>query len=363
MIKKTLNQIGYAILVLFGVITLVFFLFIVLPGDPAQMMIGQRSDAETLNNIRTEYGFDQPIYKQYFLYLNDLSPIAFLDDNQEGFAPNSERYNTYTTLLPFGNQKKIILKWPFLRNSYQSKQAVNKVIKNALPQTLMLALISIVIATILGIFLGAVAAYFKGSLFDKSIVSISALGMSLPSFFAAILIGWLMAYVLAKYTHLNLTGSLYEFDELTGQKHLALKNIILPAITLSVRPLSVIIQLTRNSLIQEISSEYFVTALAKGNSKMKAIKNHTLRNALNPVITAVSGWFASMLAGVVFVEYIFGWKGIGELLVNALNNYDFPIVMGCILTIAFLFLMINILVDIVYVWIDPRIRYQTSKTK
>jgi peptide/nickel transport system permease protein len=360
-IKKTFNQIGYAILVLYGVITLVFFLFIVLPGDPAQMMVGQRSDAETLNNIRIEYGFDQPAYRQYLLYLNDLSPIAYLDDELDGFAPNSQRYESYATVLPLGSHKRIILKWPFLRNSYQSKQSVNGIIGNALPQTLLLAFISIAIAAFVGIILGAIAAYFKGSIFDKSIVSVSALGMSLPSFFAAILIGWILAYVFANYTHLNLTGSLYEFDELTGEKRLALKNIILPSITLSIRPLSVIIQLTRNSLLQEITSEYFVTALAKGNSKKMAIRNHALKNALNPVITAISGWFASMLAGVVFVEYIFGWKGIGELLVNALNNYDFPVVMGCILTIAFLFLLINILVDIVYVWIDPRIRYQTKK--
>jgi len=360
-IKKTLNQIGYSILVLFGVVSLVFFLFIILPGDPAQMMVGQRSDAETLQNIRAEYGFNEPVWKQYLLYLNDLSPISYLDDSKKGFAPNSDRYSSFLTLLPLGSKHAIILKWPFLRNSYQSKQPVNNIIKGALPQTLILALISIALASIVGIVLGSIAAYFKGSIFDKSIISFSALGMSLPSFFAAILIGWILAYLLSNITHLNLTGSLYEFDELTGEKHLALKNIILPAITLSVRPLSVIVQLTRNSLLQELSSDYFITALAKGNSKTKAIKNHALKNALNPVITAGSGWFASMLAGVVFVEYIFGWKGIGELLVNALNNYDFPVVMGCILTIAFLFLLINILVDIIYGWIDPRIRYQTAK--
>lgn len=363
MIKKSISQIAYAILVLFGVVTLVFFLFIVLPGDPAQMMVGQRSDSETLSNIRNEYGFNQPVYKQYLLYINDLSPVSYIDNSLDGFAPTDKRYKSYLLILPLGSERGIILKWPFLRNSYQSKQPVNNIILSALPQTLILALISIVLAAIIGIILGGVAAYFKGSIFDKSIVSFSALGMSLPSFFAAILIGWLFAYVLSNYTHLNLTGSLYEYDPLTGQKQIVLKNIILPAITLSVRPLSVFIQLTRNSLLQEMSAEYFVTALAKGNSRTNAIRNHALKNALNPVITAISGWFASMLAGVVFVEYIFGWKGIGELLVNALNNYDFPVVMGCILTIAFLFLLINILVDIVYGWIDPRIRLQTNKTE
>lgn len=363
MIKKSFYQIGYAVLVLYGVVTLVFFLFIILPGDPAQMMVGQRSDSNTLENIRNEYGFNQPVYKQYLLYINDLSPISYMDNSLKGFAPNNNRYHDFFKIIPLGAKRAIVLKWPFLRNSYQSKQPVNNIIMSALPQTLILALISITLAALFGILLGGIAAYLKGSIFDKSIVSFSALGMSLPSFFAAILIGWLFAYVLSNFTHLNLTGSLYEFDPLTGEKRLVLKNIILPAATLAVRPLSVFIQLTRNSLLQEMSADYFTTALAKGNSKTNAIKKHALKNALNPVITAISGWFASMLAGVVFVEYIFGWKGIGELLVNALNNYDFPVVMGCILTIAFLFLLINILVDIVYGWIDPRIRYQTNKTE
>ncbi len=361
MIRKTFSQIGYSILILFGVVSLVFFLFIVLPGDPAQMMVGQRSDEQTIKNIRQEYGFDQPVWKQYLVYLNDLSPLSVVMPGYEGFGPSADRYPEYAEVLPLGEHLQIVLKKPFLRNSYQSKQPVSKVLASALPQTLLLAFVSILIAGLLGVLLGIAVAYFKGSVFDKSIVSLSALGMSLPSFFAAILMGWVFAYLLGSYTHLNLTGSLYEIDPVTGNTNLALQNLILPALTLAIRPLSVFIQLTRNSLLQETSSDYFITALAKGNSKTRAIFKHAMQNALNPVITAVSGWFASMLAGVVFVEYIFGWKGIGELLVNALNNYDFPIVMGCILTIAFLFLLINILVDIVYTWLDPRIRYQATK--
>ncbi len=360
MIRNIFSQIGYSILILFGVVSLVFFLFIILPGDPAQMMVGQRSDEQTIKNIRQEYGFDQPVWKQYVVYLNDLSPLSIVISDYDDFGPSSDRYPSYLTLLPLG-KTKIVLKKPFLRNSYQSKQPVSEALANALPQTLLLAFVSILIAGLAGVLLGVAVAYFKGSVFDKSIVSFSALGMSLPSFFAAILMGWLFAYLLESYTNLNLTGSLYEINPYTGETKLALQNLILPALTLAIRPLSVFIQLTRNSLLQETSSDYFITALAKGNSKTSAIFKHAMQNALNPVITAVSGWFASMLAGVVFVEYIFGWKGIGELLVNALNNYDFPVVMGCILTIAFLFLLINILVDIIYTWLDPRIRYQTSK--
>jgi len=360
-IKQTLLQVGYAVLVLYGVVSLVFLLFIILPGDPAQMMVGQRSDEQTLTNIRNEYGFSEPVGVQYLMYLNDLSPIGIIVKNASGFAPTADRFEHYKTLLPLGKHTRLVLKFPYLRNSYQSKQSVNELLMNALPQTLILALVSIAIAAFFGIIMGLVAAYFKGTVFDKGLVSLTALGMSLPSFFAAILMGWIFAYLLESYTHLNLTGSLYEMNAITGAQHLALYNLILPALTLAIRPLSVFIQLTRNSLLHETTSDYFVTALAKGNSKIGAMRNHALKNALNPVITVISGWFASMLAGVVFVEYIFGWKGIGQLLVNALNNYDFPVVMGCILTIAFLFLLINMSVDVIYRWLDPRIRYQTLK--
>ncbi|MDA3865851.1 MAG: ABC transporter permease [Salinivirgaceae bacterium] len=360
MIKSVVQQIGYSILVLFGVVSLVFALFIVLPGDPAQMMVGQRSDEQTLQNIRNEYGFNQPVWKQYLIYLNDLSPVAILNKQSTGFGANEQRYTNHVKVLPLGNTLYIIVKPPYLRNSYQSKQPVFDSIKKAFPNTMILAMVSILVAALIGITFGAIAAIYKGTVFDKGIVSVAALGMSLPSFFAAILIGWLFAFVLSNYTHLNLTGSLYELNPLTGEPQLVLKNLILPALTLSIRPLSVFVQLTRNSLLQENSSEYFITSLAKGNTTRATIWNHTLKNALNPVITAISGWFASMLAGVVFVEYIFGWKGLGELLVNALNNYDFPIVMGCILIIAFMFLMINIVVDIIYKWLDPRVRYQLN---
>lgn len=358
MIKAIFRQIGYGTIVLWGVVSLVFMLFIILPGDPAQMMVGQRSDEQTLKNIRKEYGLEQPVWKQYAMYINDLSPLAVMKTNATGYAPSPDRYKNHFSLFSFLDNWQFIVKWPYMRDSYQNKRPVDDMIAAALPNTLLLALISIALASSIGVFLGVIAALFKGSFFDKSIVSIAALGMSVPSFFAAILIGWLFAYVLSEYTGLNLTGSLLETDIATGETRVVIKNIILPALTLAIRPLSVFIQLVRNSLIQENSSEYFVTALAKGCSTKRAIMKHAMKNALNPVITAISGWFASMLAGVVFVEYIFGWKGIGELLVSALNNYDFPLVMGCILSIALLFLLITIFVDVVYKWLDPRIRYQ-----
>ena len=174
----------------------------------------------------------------------------------------------------------------------------------------------------------------------------------------AIIIAYFFGIVLHRYTGLNLTGSLYEIDEVTGEKYLAIKNLILPAFTLGIRPLAVITQLTRSSMLDVLGQDYIRTAYAKGLSKNKIIYKHALRNALNPVITAITGWFAELLAGAFFVEYIFGWKGIGKTTVDALEKLDYPVVMGAVLLSAFIFILINIFADVLYRLIDPRIRIQ-----
>ena len=180
--------------------------------------------------------------------------------------------------------------------------------------------------------------------------------MSVPSFFSAILFAWLFGFVLHKYTNLEMTGSLYELDDFGEKMTIKWKNLILPAIVLGIRPLAVVIQLMRNSLLDVMSQDYIRTARAKGLSEFNVIKNHAVKNALNPVVTAISGWFASMLAGAVFVEYIFGWNGLGKEIVNALNTLDLPVIMGSVLIIAIVFITINILVDIIYAWLDPRVK-------
>ena len=153
-----------------------------------------------------------------------------------------------------------------------------------------------------------------------------------------------------------MTGSLYEVDDFGEGKYIQLKNLLLPAIVLGIRPLAVIIQLMRSSLLEVLSQDYIRTAKAKGLTTYKIIRKHALKNALNPVVTAVSGWFASLLAGAVFVEYIFNWNGLGKEIVNALNTLDLPIIMGSVLVIATMFIIINIFVDIIYGWLDPRIK-------
>ena len=356
MIRFIIKKIAYSILVLWGVLTLVFFLFNVLPGDPARMMLDQREDSNQLAIIKQKYGFDRSVGAQYFLYLNDVSLLSFHTIDENSFTALSSGKYSFNKLFTLANYD-VVLKAPYLRESFVRKgTSVTTVISSTFKNTFVLALSSIVFALVLGLFLGVFSALYKDTLLDKIILFVSVLGMSLPSFFAAIIMAWLFGFVLHNYTGLNMTGSLYEVDDYGRGSFLQLKNLILPAITLGIRPLSVIIQLCRNSLLEVFSMDYVRTATAKGLSKFTVIFKHALRNALNPVVTAVSGWFASLLAGAVFVEYIFAWNGIGKEIVDALNKMDLPVVMGAVLFIAFIFVIINILVDLIYGWLDPRIK-------
>ena len=350
------NRLIYSVLTLFGVVTLIFFLFNVLPGDPAQMMLGQNQNSEQLINVKKKYGFDQPISTQYFYYINDLSPISFHSNNQENYTFLKEDKYSEIKLMKF-DSFTVVLKFPYLRTSFTMQgKKVSEIIRNTLPNTIVLAISAITIAIIIGLFLGIISAIFKDSYIDKSIQLISVVGMSLPSFFSAILFAWFFGYILHEYTNLEMTGSLFELDDFGENYSIKLKNLILPAIVLGIRPLAVISQLMRNELLDVLNQDYIRTARAKGLSEYIVIKNHGIKNSLNPVVTAISGWFASLLAGAVFVEYIFGWNGLGKEIVNALNNLDLPVIMGSVLVIAFMFIIINILVDIIYAWLDPRVK-------
>jgi peptide/nickel transport system permease protein len=250
-----------------------------------------------------------------------------------------------------------VLKKPYLRRSYQSKRPVSDILAEAFVPTMILASVAMIAATLVGLLLGIFSALDKDGWFDRLALVVSIIGMSLPSFFAAIIIAWLFAYVLAGYTGLSMFGSLYTVDDFGRGEYINLKNLILPAFTLAIRPLAIITELTRSSMLEVMSQDYIRTARAKGLSLYRIITRHALRNALNPVVTAVSGWFASLMAGAVFVEYIFDWKGVGVVIVDALEKYDFPVVMGAVLFISVLLIIINIFADIIYGILDPRIRY------
>ena len=353
--NRLLQKISYALLTLFGVISVVFFLFTILPGDPAQMILGQNETQEQRDIINQKYGFNLPMHKQYFLYLNDLSPLSFHSTNSSNYTfVNDSKYKLKRIFC--GEDNCLVLKFPYLRESFQrADKTVNSVILDTLPNTIVLAFTSICLALFLGIILGVLSALYKDQFLDQMLQVLATLGMSLPSFFSAVLFAWLFAFVLGDLTGLNMTGSLYELDDFGENYSLQLKNLILPAVVLGIRPLAVVIQLMRNSLLETFQQDYIRTARAKGLSNFKIISQHALKNSLNPVITAISGWFASLLAGAVFVEYIFGWNGLGKEIVDALNLLDMPVIMGAVIVIATMFILINIFVDLIYAKLDPKV--------
>ncbi len=358
MLKFLTKRITYGFLVLLGVITIVFFLFNVLPGDPARMMLGQRADMASVEAIQKELGLNRPLHVRFGSYVNDLSPISVHNRNEtESFFYLSNEKYQYKTLTCVGKWC-LVIKTPYMGRSYQSNRAVTNILATAFPNTLLLASLSIGFAMVTGIILGIFSAIKNNTFISKTILVLSVSGMSVPSFFAAIIIAWLFAFVLGDYTGLNMTGSLWEVDDFGRGEYISWKNLILPALTLGIRPLAIVAELTRSSLIQVLSQDYIRTAKAKGLSFYRVITRHALKNAMNPVITAISGWFASLMAGAVFVEYVFDWKGIGVVIVDSLENYDFPLVMGAVLVISFMLVIINILVDIIYGLLDPRIRLQ-----
>lgn len=348
MLKYLTKRILYGLLVMLGVVVLVFFLFQGF-GDPTRLMLGQSADAATRDNIRKELYLDQPMWKQFGLYLNDVSPIAL--HSKEEIA--KKKLNGFF----IGGEEKLAFKVPYLRRSYQTKKDVWEVLMEALPGTMLLAVAAIIIAIMIGIPLGVIAAVKKDTWMDTSAIFTSVLGISAPSFFMGIVIAYLFGFVLSDYTGLSMTGSLFDTDPFGGRQ-LQVQNLILPAFTLGIRPLAIITQLTRGSMLDVLNQDYIRTAYAKGLKRRAVIWKHALRNALNPVITAITGWFAELLAGAFFVEYIFGWKGIGKVTVDALEKLDFPVVMGSVLVTSFFFIVVGMLADILYGVVDPRVRLQ-----
>lgn len=357
MLRYTIKKLGYGVLTLFGVVTVIFYLFHFLPGDPARMMLGQNESAQQLALVKKKYGFDQPLGQQYLFYLNDLSPISWHSTKVDDYTfYTADQYGGVVFFS--GDSGQWVLKAPYLRDSFQkSGKKVSEVISETLPNTAILAVSSISLAVFLGIILGVFSVWFKDGWLDRLIQLVSTVGMSVPSFFSAILFAWFFGYVLHQYTHLNMTGSLLEVDDYGTGTYLAWKNLILPAVVLGIRPIAVVTQLMRNSLWEQMQQDYIRTARAKGLTDWAIMWRHAMKNALNPVVTAVSGWFASMLAGAVFVEYIFGWNGLGKEIVDALNTLDLPVIMGAVLVIATMFILINIVVDLIYGLLDPRIAY------
>ena len=350
MIRFLLKRIVTGVAILWGIVTVLFFLF-TNPrlGDPAKMVRGQRSDMQTDDAITKMLYLDRPFYVQYLLYLNDLSPLSLLSESN----PNIKSYS-YLKLIPVSGTRFIALKSPYLRRSFQTNREVGSMVMEKLPGSFILAVSSMLFATLIGIFLGVVSSLSPGSFLDRSISFITLLGISVPSFFAGVVILWIFAVYFGDYTHLPVTG--YIFEESPFGSVTRWSTLLLPTLALGIRPLAIITQLTRSSMMDMDSMDFVRTAKAKGLSRIKVLFFHTLRNALNPVVTSISGWFASLLAGAFFIEYIFGWQGIGNLTIDALGKNDHPLVLGCAIWIGLIFVVVNLLVDVIYARLDPRIR-------
>ena len=317
------------LVVLWGAWTLVFFLFAWVP-DPARQLAGQNERQEVVDAFRARHGLDQPLGVRYLRFWGGLMPVG--RDAAGEWA----------------------WKAPDLGRSFIGDRPVLEAIGNALPATLFLACWAMGIASVLGILLGLFLSTRADTPMDRWLLALAALGMSAPSFVVAIALAWLLGSVAHAYTGLPMTGGMWEVDPFLGPG-LAWKNAIRPTLTLAVRPLSVLTQLTRNAALEVRDQAYIRTARGKGLSERRILFRHVLRNALNPVVTAISGWFATLLAGAVFVEFVFGWQGMGMLMFRALEQGDLPMVMGCVGVVAALFVAVNFLVDTLHAWLDPRI--------
>lgn len=318
------------ILILWGIVTLLFGVFYVL-DSPINYMVGEKASKEVKQAIAERYGLNESIPIQYLHYLHKISPLG-VEKGNFGFKKTD-----------FGR-------------SYQGNFVVSDLIANHLTGTAILASTSLFFAAIVGIFLGVIAALNKDKSWDKFILSLSVLGISAPSFFVGVILMWIFAVTLRNFTHLEVIGYMFVPDLQTGEEYIVWKHLFLPTLALAIRPLAVFVQLTRSSLLEVLKSDYIRTARAKGLSETVTLFRHALRNALNPVATSVTGWLASLLAGAFFIEYMFNWKGIGKLTIDSLSNRDFPIILGCTLTVGLIFVVINLLTDLLYAWLDPRVK-------
>lgn len=345
-----LKKMMYGLLIIITVVCTISSIIYLSPVDPARLSFGQMSDVGTVEAKRKAMGLDEPLSIQLLYYLRDLSPINVMDSSH----PALENYS-YITIFHTGN-KKLILKWPYLRESYQSGRPVSAILQEAIPLTIILATCSILIASLLGIVLGILAAIRQGTWIDQAAIFVSTIGYSLPSYATAIFFAILFAFVLKPLTGLNLTGSLLEIDN-QGNWVIVWKNLLLPVFALGLRPVSIITQLARSAMLDNMSMPYVRTAKAKGLRMNKITYLHVLKNALNPIITGISGWFASLVTGAFFVENVFNYRGLGLVTVKALLDFDIPVVLGAVIFTCVMFVIINILVDLMYALTDPRIRY------
>ncbi len=332
-----------------GIVTLLFLIFNLL-GSPAEAMTDENTDEATRKAVERAFHLDRSLPVQYLYYLNDLSPLGMVDH----FEADGKEI-AHWRILGLGQGKCLALKTPWMRRSFQNNRKVTDRLLEHLPGTIVLAVAAMLFAMLLGLPLGVISAMKNGRWQDRIITFLTLLGISAPSFFMAVLIIRVFAVDLGPWTGLQSSGYLWE-EEIFGDGYgMRLSNLLLPALALGMRPLSIITQLTRASMTEALAADYVRTAHAKGLTENVVLLRHAFRNALNPVLTSISGWFASLLAGAFFIETIFDWQGIGKLTIEALGAKDYPMILGSAILIGVMFVVINIVVDVLYTVVDPRV--------
>jgi peptide/nickel transport system permease protein len=292
--------------VLFGVATLVFSLIHLVPGDPAQAMLGDGASPEDIAQLRTRLGLDRPLTEQYGRYLKGLIR---------------------------GD----------LGTSLRTQQPVTAQIAERLPATAELASAAMLVAIALALPLGLIAAVWRGTWVDQSAMGLALVGISVPGFW----LGPLLALIFA-----------VELGWLPVSGRGTLAHLVLPAITLGSALAAILARMTRASVLEELREQYVVAARARGASRVRAVVAHALRNSLIPVVTILGLQLGAVLTGSIITETIFSWPGVGRLLIQSINFRDYPMVQGCILLIAVTYVTMNLLTDLVYGWLDPRIRFE-----
>jgi peptide/nickel transport system permease protein len=319
--------------VILGVTIIAFTLIHIAPGDPARNMLGQHASQQEIDEIRAKYGLDQPLYVQYFIWLGDVLQ---------------------------GNLGRSIL----------SHEQVTIEIASRFPNTIELAIAAMLFAILIGVIAGIISATKQYSIADYSVMGIALFGISMPVFWLGIMLMMIFGVYLGWLPIGGRIDLLIPFHRVTGFMVLdsiitangaalisVLSHLVLPAIALGTIPMAIIARTTRSSMLEILRQDFIRTERAKGLSERIVIYKHALRNAMVPVVTVVGLNFGLLLSGAILTETVFSWPGVGRLVVNAVYARDYPLVIGCILVFALVFVIVNLITDILYTYIDPRIHY------
>lgn len=335
--------------VLFGVSLLIFAITRLVPGDPAVALLGQRSSPEARAQLRQQLGLDQPIW---------INVGAVEEEGLSGLF--RAQYPIYMQRLLQGD----------LGRSIFSRIPVAESLRARFPATIELTLFAMGFAVLVGIPAGVWAALHRGKIQDTLVMSLALSGVSFPVFWLAIILIYLFAVVLgwlppsgrlSVATQLEPITGLYILDSLLRRDMAALadaaRHLVLPAVALGTIPLAIVVRMTRSSMLEVLSQDYVRTARSKGVQERVVVRKHALRNALLPVVTVIGLSFGSLLSGAILTETVFSWPGIGRWVYDAISARDYPIIQGGVLFVAFMFVLVNLLVDLSYALIDPRIQY------